>query len=142
MEAVGGKSAAAPRGTGDLAREKNIQLTAKLAVPRQTVNGYAFQKPVHEKKERTQPMLQEYLGLRVVVDTDSSYIAIGELAQVDDDYIRLVNVDLRDTAQGSSKENYVVEQRRGDVNPNREVTLINQKRIIAISPFDKVYAFR
>ena len=87
-------------------------------------------------------MLQEYMGLRVVVDTDSNYIAIGELAQVDDDYIRLVDVDLRDTTQGSAKEIYLNEQRREGHSPNREEALISQRRIIAVSPFEKVPVFR
>ncbi len=86
-------------------------------------------------------MIGELIGKIVVVDTDSSMIAIGRLNSVDSDSIMLEDVDFHDRSDAhSSKELYIINIKKLGVKPNRKKVYILRERIVAISELDDFIA--
>lgn len=86
--------------------------------------------------------LQAYLGKQVVVDTSTSYIFIGTLAEFGKDYLLLREVDVHDTSQGTStKERYILDSKKYALKTNRKEVLVFQNKIVSLSLFEDILTF-
>jgi len=86
--------------------------------------------------------MKELIGCQVVIDTDSSYIYIGNLESAGSDYFVLTNVDAHDTADTkTSKEYYTHETKQLGTRTNRKKTLVRLARVISICKLDDVLTF-
>ena len=88
------------------------------------------------------PQLAEFIGCQVVIDTDSSYVYIGNLESAGADFFVLTNLDAHDTADTkTSKEFYTHETKSIGPRVNRKKTLIRAARVLSICKMDDVLSF-
>jgi hypothetical protein len=86
--------------------------------------------------------MKELIGRTVVVDTATSYLYIGDLAEVNADCVVLTQVDVHDRKDiDISKERYILDSRRHGVKPNRERTFVLREHVVSISALDDVIKF-
>lgn len=86
--------------------------------------------------------MQALLNQQIVVDTDSSYVYIGRLAAVGNDYLTLADVDVHDTGDSkSSKEYYAHEACKLGPRPNRKEVLVRLERILSVSRMEDIVRF-
>jgi hypothetical protein len=86
--------------------------------------------------------LEPLIGQQVVVDTDSSYVYIGELESVGADYLVLSKVDVHDTGDSkSTKEHYTHEAKKLGNRSNRSLTYVRLARVLSISKLDDIVVF-
>jgi len=86
--------------------------------------------------------LSEYLGKEVVIDTPSSYLYVGVLADYSNCFVTLRNVDVHDMSDSSStKETYTMEARRHGVRPNRGVVKIRRESVVSLSLLSDVILY-
>lgn len=84
-------------------------------------------------------MLDEFLGLRVVIDFRGEYVGLGTLKRVDEHFLELRNADfhdLRDTH--TSRENYVAAAVATGIKRNRKRLLVSRAEVVAVSLLDDV----
>jgi hypothetical protein len=78
----------------------------------------------------------------VVVDTDSSFVYIGTLKEVDGEFVTLVNVDAHDIREAkSTKEQYVIDTKKYGVNPNRKEARLRKALIVSVSRLSDVVEY-
>ncbi|MBM4034449.1 MAG: hypothetical protein FJ291_22110 [Planctomycetes bacterium] len=78
--------------------------------------------------------LEPYLGQQVVIDTRSSYIILGTLTAIANDFLTLENVDVHDTSDASStKDHYIMESHKLGLRTNRRGAKVRTAEIIAVS---------
>ncbi|MFH1708565.1 MAG: hypothetical protein ABIF71_11710 [Planctomycetota bacterium] len=86
--------------------------------------------------------MKELIGATVVVDTSTSYIYIGTLAEVNADCVVLTQVDVHDRKDVEiSKERYILDSRRHGVKANRDRTYILREHVVSVSKLDDVIKF-
>ncbi|MEN8152474.1 MAG: hypothetical protein ABFR75_00500 [Acidobacteriota bacterium] len=86
--------------------------------------------------------LKKYLKKKIVVDTSSSWIYIGNLKNIGENSIELTDVDVHDSKDTTTtKEIYLVRSKETGIKSNRENVFINLDYIVSFSPFDKVKQF-
>jgi hypothetical protein len=79
-------------------------------------------------------MIEELIGQVVVVDLKSTYVCLGTLQRVDEQYLDLKNADLHDMRDSdSTRENYVAAAARSGVTANRKRVLLVRSDVIAIA---------
>jgi hypothetical protein len=79
-------------------------------------------------------MLEELLGQKVVVDLKSTFVCLGTLMRVDDQYLELRNADLHDLRDThTSRENYVAASLATGVKRNRKRILLNRADLVAVA---------
>ena len=84
-------------------------------------------------------MLEEMIGLKVVVDLRSEYVSLGTLARIDEKFIELKNADLHDLRDtDTTRENYVASSVVTGVKRNRKRVLLTRHEIVAISRLEDV----
>jgi len=84
-------------------------------------------------------MLDEFLGLKVVIDLSSPFVCMGTLTRIDDHFLEVKNADfhdLRDT--DTSRENYVAASLATGIKRNRKKVLISRREVVAVGRFDEV----
>jgi small nuclear ribonucleoprotein (snRNP)-like protein len=85
------------------------------------------------------PVLEEYIGQKVVVDLRSEYVCLGTLLRIDDHYLEMRNADLHDLRDtDTSRENYVVASCATGIKRNRKKLLLVRAEIVAISLLEDV----
>ena len=83
--------------------------------------------------------LRELTGEEVVLDTNSPYLYIGRLAEVDEWFIRLEDADVHDSTETrTSKEVYLIEARKYGVKKNRLSVLVRADKVISASRLSEV----
>jgi len=86
--------------------------------------------------------MEKLKGRKVVVDTDSSYIYIGILADMTGDCLIMEETDVHDKNDlGMSKEKYVLETRRYGIKENRHRVYVLRDRVVSVSPLEDVLEF-
>ena len=86
--------------------------------------------------------IEQFIGCEIVVDTDTSYVYIGNLESAGSDYLVLDNVDAHDTVDTkSSKEFYAHECKRLGPRANRKRTLVRLARVVSICKLEDVLTF-
>ena len=84
----------------------------------------------------------ELIGCQVVVDTDSSYLYIGNLEAAGGDFLVLTNLDAHDMADTkTTKEYYVHETKHLGTRVNRKKTYVRLARVISLCKLDDVITF-
>jgi hypothetical protein len=84
-------------------------------------------------------VLEEMIGLKVVVDLRSEYVSLGTLARIDEKFIELKNADLHDLRDtDTTRENYVASSVATGVKRNRKRVLLTRHEIVAISRLEDV----
>ncbi len=79
-------------------------------------------------------MLGEFVGLKVVIDCRSEFVALGTLVKYDDAFLELKNADLHDLRDTrTDRENYVVACVRTGVKRNRKRVLISRADVVAVA---------
>lgn len=83
-----------------------------------------------------------WVGQVVVVDTSSSYVYLGTLAEVKDHFVVLKDVDAHDRTEGlATKERYVMEAKRFGVKANRKEVSIRKAQIVSLSRLEDVILY-
>ena len=86
--------------------------------------------------------LRELTGEEVVLDTNSPYLYIGRLAEVDEWFIRLEDADVHDaTETRTTKEVYLIEARKYGVKKNRLSVLVRADKVISASRLSEVIEY-
>lgn len=84
-------------------------------------------------------MIEEFVGLKVVVDFASEYVALGTLKRIDADFLELRNADLHDLRDtDSTRELYVAESVRTGIKRNRKSVVLNRAGVVAVTRFEDV----
>ena len=84
-------------------------------------------------------MLQEMVGFKVVIDLRSSYVCLGTLLRLDENFLELKNADLHDLRDTqTTRENYVAASLSTGIKRNRKRVLLNRDDVVAIARLDEV----
>lgn len=79
-------------------------------------------------------MLDELIGEVVVVDLQSTYVALGTLRRVDQHYVELANADVHDMRDSdSTREHYIAAAASTGIKRNRKRVLIARADVAAVS---------
>ena len=79
-------------------------------------------------------MLEELIGVKIVVDLRSEYVCLGTLTQLDEHFIALKNADLHDLRDtDTTRENYVAASVATGIKRNRRKILLTRNEIVAIA---------
>ena len=84
-------------------------------------------------------MLQEYVGQKVVVDLRSTFVCLGTLSAVDEQFLDVRNADfhdLRDT--DTTRELYVAESVATGIKRNRKRLLVFRSDVVAVTRLEDV----
>ncbi len=77
-----------------------------------------------------------------IVDTDSSYIYIGKIKTIENDYIIMEDVDVHDVKSGAStKEQYILTVKKIGVKPTRSRVYILKEKVVSISFLDDIIEY-
>jgi hypothetical protein len=84
-------------------------------------------------------VLEELIGVKLVVDLRSEYVSLGTLTRFDEKFIELKNADLHDLRDtDTTRENYVAESVATGIKRNRKRLLLTRHEIVAISRLEDV----
>ncbi len=84
-------------------------------------------------------MLEEFLGQKIVVDLRSTFVCLGVLERIGDDYLEMRNADLHDLRDTeTTRELYVADSRATGIKRNRKRVLVARGDIVAVSRLDDV----
>lgn len=85
---------------------------------------------------------EAWLGQLVVVDTDSTYVYLGTLAEVKGDFILLRDVDAHDRNDGyATKERYIMDAKQYGLKPNRKEVSIRRDKVVSVSRLADVIGY-
>jgi len=88
------------------------------------------------------PEIQQLIGCQIVVDTDSSYVYIGNLEAAGSDFLVMTNLDAHDmTDTKTSKEFYVHETAQLGTRTNRTKTYVRLARVVSLCKLEDVVMF-
>jgi len=77
---------------------------------------------------------RDLIGQKVVVDTDSHSLYIGQLASADDAILELTDVDVHDSQTTTTpRDVYIINTAKLGIKKNRERVLVRMKRVLSIS---------
>ena len=83
-----------------------------------------------------------FVGQIVVIDTSSSFVYIGTLTEVLDNFLVMRDVDAHDRSEGqATKERYVMETKRFGVKSNRREVAVRKSVIVSVSKLDDVVVY-
>ena len=86
--------------------------------------------------------LKKHLKKKIVVDTSSSWVYIGQLDKVLESCLVLSDVDVHDSkAAHSTKELYVLNSKKTGIKANRNKVYINFEYVVSFSLLDDVKYF-
>jgi len=84
----------------------------------------------------------DLLGTQVVLDTKSSYLFIGTLAEVHVNSIVLTDVDVHDSLESStSKELYVIQTLKTGIRTNRASVHVLLREVVSLSRLSDVIEY-
>ena len=84
-------------------------------------------------------MLEELVGLRVVVDLRSPFVCLGVLHKVDEHFLELRHADLHDLRDtDTNRELYVAESVNTGIKRNRKRVFLVRADVVAIARLEDV----
>jgi small nuclear ribonucleoprotein (snRNP)-like protein len=84
----------------------------------------------------------KFFSKQVVVDTNSSFVYIGTLVDVNRDFVILKDVDAHDKGESpTSKERYVMDVKKYGIKSNRRYISILRSTVVSISLLDDVIEY-
>ena len=79
------------------------------------------------------------IGQKVVVDTDSHSLYIGQLESADDAILELSDADVHDSQTTTTpRDVYIINTANFGIKKNRERVLVRMKRVLSISRLSEV----
>jgi hypothetical protein len=85
---------------------------------------------------------QAFVGLVVVVDTDSRFVYLGALDRIEADFLVMKNVDAHDRHESpSTKEQYIIDTKKFGIKANRKEVSVRKSHVISISKLDDVVGY-
>ncbi len=83
-----------------------------------------------------------WIGEAVVVDTDSSFVYLGTLAEVNEHFVVLKEVDAHDKADSiATKERYIMDCSRFGVKANRKEVAVRKELVVSVSKLSDIIAY-
>jgi len=84
-------------------------------------------------------VLAEMLDQKVVVDLRSTFVCLGTLSRLDEQFLELKNADLHDLRDTqTSRENYVAAAWATGIKRNRKRVLVSRADLVAVSRLEDV----
>lgn len=84
-------------------------------------------------------MLDEFIGQKVVIDLRSTFVCLGTLQRIDENYLEVKNADLHDFRDtDTTRENYVAASKATGIKRNRKRVLIARNDVVAIGLIDDI----
>lgn len=84
-------------------------------------------------------MLDELIGVKIIIDLTSPYVCLGTLVRFDDQFLELKNADMHDLRDtDTSRENYVAASRATGIKRNRKRIIVSRRDLVAVSRLDDV----
>jgi small nuclear ribonucleoprotein (snRNP)-like protein len=81
-------------------------------------------------------MIEKLVGQDVVVDLSSSYVCLGTLVSLDEQFIHLKDADIHDLRDSdTTRENYVASSFATGIKRNRKEVLLARRELVAIARF-------
>ena len=82
------------------------------------------------------------VGQVVVVDTNSSFVYLGTVLRLEEQFLVMKDVDAHDRNEGpSTKEQYIMDMKRFGVKPNRREVSVRKAMIVSVSRLDDVVTY-
>ena len=86
--------------------------------------------------------LEAHKGKVVVLDTDSSWVYIGQVEEIGMEAVRLSDADVHHRADSpTTVERYIMDSRATGVQPNRGTVYVSLRNIVSFSPLDEVIKY-
>lgn len=77
---------------------------------------------------------EKYLNQPVVVDTDSSFVYLGTLAEVNERFVVLKEADAHDSRETpTTKEKYVMDAKRFGIKANRKEVAVRIDKVVSLT---------
>jgi hypothetical protein len=84
-------------------------------------------------------LLEELLGQKVVVDLRSTYVCLGQLLRIDEQFLELRHADLHDLRDtDTDRDNYVAASKATGIKRNRKRLLLCRADVVAIARLEDV----
>jgi len=84
-------------------------------------------------------MLDKLVGQDVVVDLSSTYVCLGTLVSLDEQFLRLKDADIHDLRDSdTTRENYVAASFATGIKRNRRELLLARRELVAIARFKDI----
>lgn len=85
---------------------------------------------------------KKFINSQVIIDTNSSFVYIGTLSEINNSFVVLTDVDVHDKNEGlSTKERYIMEAKKFGVKANREFVSIRHSMVVSISKLEDVIEY-
>jgi small nuclear ribonucleoprotein (snRNP)-like protein len=98
--------------------------------------------PGKRRQKRDAKGILSYSDKNVVVDTNSNFLYIGKLEDVNDHFVILRDADVHDCRQSPSmNEKYIMEAKKFGVRCNRKRVNIRLQEVISMSLLDDVIEY-
>ena len=89
-----------------------------------------------------QDELDEYLGKTVIVDTQTNYIYLGTLKDINPSFLVMEDLEVHDNREsGTSKELYIMETAKFGIRSNRRRAHVVKDKVVSISLLEDVIRF-
>jgi small nuclear ribonucleoprotein (snRNP)-like protein len=83
--------------------------------------------------------LKDFIGRKVVLDTESVHLYAGTLVSVDDWFYELADADVHDTRTTSTtRDVYIINVQKYGVKKNRDRVLVRRDRVVSLSRLEDV----
>jgi hypothetical protein len=95
-----------------------------------------------KRKGSSRQDILSFVGQKVVLDTDSSFVYLGTLKAVYDDFFLLENVDVHDKRESAvTKEVYIMDAKKYGIRPNRKSVWVRRDAVLSVSHLDDVIEY-
>jgi small nuclear ribonucleoprotein (snRNP)-like protein len=85
---------------------------------------------------------RRFLGKAVILDTNTNFLYLGTLREVDDHFVVLETADVHDRVEGhSTNEKYAMETLRSGVRANRRSVTVRKAMVVSVSRLDDVIPY-
>jgi periplasmic divalent cation tolerance protein len=93
-----------------------------------------------EKKKSV--ISEDYINKTVVVDVNGSFVYLGVLIHIGEEWIQMKSVDVHDVHDSqSNKETYVRKSKQTGLRPNRDFCRVDRSKIVSISLLEDIQDF-
>mgnify|MGYP006303037283 CR=1 FL=1 len=86
--------------------------------------------------------LRELIDQKVVLDTDTPFLYLGDLVSADEDFVTLSGADACYCEEiGSTREQYLVEAAKYGIKKNRKQVHVRNTAIVSVSRLEDIIKF-
>lgn len=80
-----------------------------------------------------------FLNREVVVDVEAMYVYVGEVEQVSDKTVTLINADVHDLRDSeTTRERYVLDTKLHGIRANRNRVLVSRTQVLSMSLLEDI----